>query len=94
MIMGIKLPVEFNDRFIPPDLEQVFDFFPDFAKQYGKPITFQAYMSLILKELDNIKPNGFNGQAAFDALCFHNGGINWFMDKYSLLAGAGKKLWT
>jgi len=88
MIKNIKLPVEFDNRFTPPNLEQIFDFYPQFAKQYSDQhdiptrITFQTYMSLVLKELDLKKPNGFNGQEAFDAFIKHNGDVQWFIDKY------------
>ena len=86
MIFDVKLPIEFDDSFIPPELEQVLDFYPEFIEKYGKSIPFQAYMSLIIKEIDRKRPNGFDGQEAFDAFIRHNGGLNWFIDKYSEFA--------
>ena len=82
MIFNIKLPVEFDDYFIPPELEKNLDFYPKFLEQYGKPLSFQAYMSMLLKEMDEKKPNGFNGQQAFDAFIRYNGGLEWFTEKY------------
>lgn len=93
-INNVELPVEFNERFIPPELEEIFDFYPEFLKRSSNKMSFQGYMSLILKELDRVKPNGFNGHDAFQALVSHHGGgTDWFMKRYREFAFAETILW-
>ena len=52
-VHSVSIPIEF-DRFIPPDLEKAFDYFPSYQAA-GGPLPFGGYVCAIMKEIDKAR---------------------------------------
>ena len=75
VIENIAIPLELNDRFIPPDLEKALKYYPNFIRYSNSDWSIQAYLCQIMKEIDKKKPNGYNGNEAVQQFIVYVGGI-------------------
>ena len=73
IVDNIAIPLELNDRFIPPDLEDALQYYPNFSRYSQKGWSIKTYLCAILKEIDKNHPNGYNGDKAFGEFMTHVG---------------------
>jgi hypothetical protein len=78
----IEIPLKLDNRFVPSDLEKVLDYYPQYHDS-GGTWTFASYLSWILKQIDNEKPQGYTGQEAFNEFISWLGGIEIFAKRYN-----------
>ena len=81
----IELPIQLDDRFTPPDLEELLDFYPALRERGGN-WSFAGYLSWILKQIDRAKPQGYTGEEAFNEFVYWLGGLPVFVSRYRGLA--------
>lgn len=73
ILHNVVLPLNLDDRFIPPDLEAALEYYPSYARHTGSPWSVQAYLCWILKQIDLRHPNGYDGDRAFSEFWSHVG---------------------
>ena len=72
-IYNVSIPLMLDDTFIPPDLERAIEYYPHFRRFSGMDLSVQGYTCAILKQIDLKKPNGYDGDKAFQELVHHIG---------------------
>lgn len=90
VVHTVELPVEFSDRFVTPDFQQLFDFYPEYerkAKLAGKkPFRFSAYLMYICEKLEKLQLREGRTAEVWLSRCFQHFGPEYVHDldiKYS-----------
>lgn len=75
MLHNVLIPLILDERFIPPDLEGALEYYPSYRRyaQVTEPWSVQGYLCYILKQIDLIRPNGYDGNRAFGEFIRHAG---------------------
>ena len=66
-----------DERFIPPDIKTMLDRWTEY-RDGGGPWSLAGYMAAMLRAIDQAKPNGYDGQSAFDEFVEWIGGARAF----------------
>jgi len=77
VIENVAVPIVIDDTFIAPDLERAIRYYPEFVRFSKSNWSVQAYLCAILKEIDKIKPNGYDGDSVFKEF-IHYIGFEYF----------------
>jgi len=73
IICDTVIPLKLNEEFTPPDLEGALLNYPSWKRHSKSNWDIQAYFCFIIKQLDRIKPNGYDGQKALNELKYYLG---------------------
>lgn len=64
VIENVAIPLDLSDKFIPPDLKKAVEYYPNFIRISGLSWPIRAYFLRLLKEIDETRPGGYDGQVA------------------------------